>query len=229
MSRIAKFAFTALPATLAIALVASTASAQYGGSHYDRLARPDCPSAQQRVDRSYRPVAPVHQTTDVRKLDRLADQLIEAAKHLHEDAHQLGQDYEHSATIEATVDRLDRLNKHMHNILHLATRRGYLTSGEMRHISGDVQQIRSLAIRLDKELEHQRFDGARPHDYQSLDHMRQVIASEVFTRVRSMEYELNFRSTPHHDVHHDDVHHASPYTANRPRNVIQIGRFGIGF
>lgn len=226
MPRLTKLAFTALSATLAIAFAASTANAQYsvfGGSHYDRLARPSCPT-DQRV-RSYRPVAPIQQT-DVRKLDRLADQLAEAAKHLHEDAHQLRQDYEHSVAIEAYVDRLDRLNEHMHRILHVAARRGYLTGGEMRHISGDVQQVRSLAIRLDKELEHQRFDGARPCDFRALDHMRQVIAVEVFPRVRAMEYELNFRNTSHHDVHHDS-HGPLPYTASRPRSVFHISRFGF--
>lgn len=203
----------AIPAALlAFALFAATSSAQYqvypatGGYGSNST----CPSAQRYATpyQSYRP--DLHQRqfvshrADVVKLDQWADKLAEAAKHLHEDAHELGQDYEHSQGIEAYVTKLDHLNEHMHEILHRAVDRRHLSMSEIRHVSGDVSQVRRLAILLDRELEHQRYDGARTQDFQALDHMRQILAAEVFPLVRNMEFELDFRSTSHHgpmDLH----------------------------
>lgn len=211
----------AIPATFfAIAVFAAVSSAQYPvypiGGGFDRIS--DCPSARRTSDRygSYRPDLYddhyVAHRPDVYKLDRWADKLAEAAKHLHEDAHELGQDYEHSAGIEAYVARLDRLNEHMHEILHYAAERHYLSNSSLRHVANDVQQVRQLAIRLDGELQHQRYDGARTRDFHALDHMRQIIAREIIPLVRSMEYEMDYRSLSHHDsIHSHEIHHVSRF------------------
>ncbi len=204
----------ALPAALlAFALFAATSKAQYPGYPIS-----DCPSARRGLDRyqTYRPDWHddhyISHRPDVNKLDRWADQLAEAAKHLHEDAHELGQDYEHSRGIEAYVARLDRLNEHMHEILHRAADRHHLSSSELRHVAKDVQEVRRLAIRLDGELEHQRYDGARTHDFHALDHMRQIIAREIFPLVRSMEYEMDYRSTADHEpIHSHDRYRVSRF------------------
>ncbi|MCA9137652.1 MAG: hypothetical protein KDB00_12865 [Planctomycetales bacterium] len=215
----------AIPAAFfAFAVFTATCSAQYqvypavGGYGSNS----SCPTAQRYQSQgygdtyqSYRPSLhhghSVSHHADVIKLDDWADKLAESAKHLHEDAHQLGQDYEHSEGIEASVAKLDRLNEHMHEILHHAADRQYLSASEIRHVSNDVAQVRRLAVVLDRELEHQRFDGARTQDFHALDHMRQILAGEVFPLVRNMEFELDFRSTPHHDsmdYHHGhDVHY----------------------
>lgn len=176
-------------AFLAIALIAATATAQHQ----------TYPTAQYSVDSYHRYTS---HPPNVVHLDQWADQLAKAAKHLHEDAHELGQDYEHSQGIEASVDRLDHLNEHMHNILHVAADRHYLTQSEIQHIAKDLRDVRKLAIDLDRDLEHQRHDGARTHDFHSLNHMRQILSHEVFPLVRKMEYELGYRSTSHHRLHH---------------------------
>ncbi|KAA5542283.1 hypothetical protein FYK55_15910 [Roseiconus nitratireducens] len=157
---------------------------------------------------SYRPSTDFHQHRghgiDLRQLDRYSDQLAEVARHLHEDAHRLSPDYEHSQGIEAYVDRLDRLNAHMHDILHHAAGVGHLSSGEIRHLREDVNEVRRLAIRLDGELEHQRYDGARTQDFHALQHMRVIIAQEMFPLIRRMEYALDVHARPlhgHHDPH----------------------------
>ncbi|MEO1614630.1 MAG: hypothetical protein AAFV88_02195 [Planctomycetota bacterium] len=130
---------------------------------------------------------------DVRLLDELADQLALAARHLHEDAHRLGNDYVHSARIEFYTSRFDRLNEHLHEMLHRAADRGHLSSFEMRYVARDVQDVRSLATRLDDELAQQKLHGARPCDFTSLDHMREVLALEVFPVIRQMELQLDTR------------------------------------
>lgn len=149
-----------------------------------------------------------HHQPNVIRLDQWADKLAESAKHLHEDAHQLGQDYEHSQSIEVTIDRLDRLNKHMHDLLHHAAERHYLASSEIQHVVKDLRDVRQLAVQLDRDLRHQRYDGARPHDYHALNHMRQILSREVFPLVRRMQYELGDRNRLHHL--HDRGHGHSP-------------------
>ena len=200
----------AIPAAfLAVVLIATTCSAQFQvypitGGYGPGSSCPSLPGPDQRYG-SYRPdIHPqrfVSYRPDVVQLDQWADGLAQAARHLHEDAHQLGQDYEHSRSIEAYVSRLDRLNEHMHGILHRAAGRRHLSTSEIRHVAGDVLDVRRLAIRLDRELAHQRIDGARTQDFHALDHMRQII--------RNMEYELDYRSIAHHGPRHPT------YTAHR--------------
>ena len=220
--------FTTSAAVLAIVLIAATSNAQYPTypvSDGQGFISP-CPSQRALVDHhgSYRPDLHsdhfVAHRPDVDKLDQYADQLAAAAKHLHEDAHQLGQDYEHSQSIEAYVQRLDRLNEHMHEILHRAAERRHLSNYEIRHVAMDVLNVRGLATRLDAELEHQRIDGARTQDFVSLDHMRQILAGEVFQLVRRMEYELDYRSTAHHasTASHAPAHSYRTHTASRSGN-----------
>ena len=51
---------------------------------------------------------------DIIRLDADSDRLAAIARHLHEDAHGLSQDYEHSESIEDYVDQIDRLQQHLH-------------------------------------------------------------------------------------------------------------------
>jgi hypothetical protein len=123
-------------------------------------------------------------------LDQFSDRLEKIAEHLHEDAHQLSQDYEHSASIESYVYRLDRLQKHMHGILHGQAQAGFSSYNAIQHIKSDVRQTKELLSRLYGELQHQGYDGARQSDFRAMAHMRRIIAGEAFPVVRSMESEL---------------------------------------
>ena len=115
----------------------------------------------------HRPVHPPNLT----QLDALSDRLAMIAQHLHQDAHQLSQDHQHSASIEAFVDRLDRLQTHMHELLHNAPAWGPQSMGVVHHAKGDVSQAKDLMRRLYGELQHQGNDGARESDFQAMAHM----------------------------------------------------------
>lgn len=160
---------------------------------------------------------------DLNRLDRYADGLAQAARHLHEDAHRLRQDYIHSRSIEAYVDRLDRLNEHLHELLHDARGRGHISDSQLRHVAGDVQDIGRLANRLDAELEHQRHDGARPCDYHALDHMRRVIATEIYPLLGRMEHELRDGLRYGQFAPHMRGHRDPPHIGRTP----SFGRFGF--
>jgi uncharacterized Zn finger protein len=129
-------------------------------------------------------------TPDVVQLDKYADELAKVARHLHEDAHKLSQDYEHSSAIETYVDSLDRLQKHMHEILHEAVESGIQSTELIEHVKGDVRQVRALLSRLYREIQHQGYDGARTADFHAMSHMRQVIVVEASPLVRQTEVAL---------------------------------------
>ncbi len=139
-------------------------------------------------------------TPDVVQLDAYADQLAKVARHLHEDAHQLSQDYEHSESIERYVDNVDRLQQHLHEILHGAVESGYQSSSLFVHAKNDVRQVRSLMGRLYRELEHQGYDGARTQDFHAIAHMRQVIVQEAYPLIRQMETELYGYALDRHSI-----------------------------
>ena len=127
---------------------------------------------------------------NVAQLDAYSDQLAKVARHLHEDAHQLSQDYEHSAGIEHYVDSVDRLQQHMHEILHQTAASGYQSSTVIAHVKSDVRQVKSLLVRLYGELDHQGVDGARTQDFHLIAHMKQMIQAEAFPLIRKTEVEL---------------------------------------
>lgn len=133
-----------------------------------------------------------HQThsPDVVQLDTYADQLAKVVRHLHEDAHKLSQDYEHSESIEYYVDQVDRLQQHMHEILHQAAQSGQQSWSLVDHVKSDIRQVSRLLSRLYGELQHQGYDGARTEDFYAMNHMRQVLVSEAFPLVRQTEIEL---------------------------------------
>lgn len=132
---------------------------------------------------------PVH-TPNLQRLDQYSDRLAKIAEHLHEDAHQLSQDYEHSASIEGYVDQLEHLQEHMHEILHQTAQTGNRAGSTVEHIKGDVIQSKTLMNRLYGELQHQGFDGARTNDFRAMAHMREIIVRDAFPLVRAMEREL---------------------------------------
>ena len=127
---------------------------------------------------------------DLRQLDEFSDRLAKIAQHLHQDAHKLSQDYEHSRSIEGYVDQLDRLQEHMHHVLHDVARSGRRVAGAVEHIKDDVLKTKKLLNRLYGELRHQGFDGARTNDFYAMAHMREIIVRDAFPLVRLMESEL---------------------------------------
>ncbi|MCM2371621.1 hypothetical protein [Aporhodopirellula aestuarii] len=169
----------------------------------------------------------VHQAS-VRELDRLADQLAEVARHLHDDAHQLSQDYEHSHGIEVTVTKLERLQEHMHHILHDAANSRYASSSLIHHVAEDMNSVRSLLLTLYRELQHQGYDGVRHQDYIAINHMRGVITGEALPLLQRMELAL-YGSTSHHDVHTYQRRSTSrqPVTYQRPRSSTGISLPGF--
>ena len=151
-----------------------------------------------------------HHTPNVHLLDQQADQLAEVVKHLHDDAHQLMQNYEHSREIESFVSQLEDLTEHIHELLHGASNRGYLSASLEHHLGDDVRKARSLIRALDSNLHHQGFDGALTRDYHHMTHMRTVIASEATPLLRSLDMNLfgycaysTVRRDFHHGTHHD--------------------------
>ncbi|WP_442509450.1 hypothetical protein SH528x_001022 [Novipirellula sp. SH528] len=134
--------------------------------------------------------APAPHVPNVVQLDDYADQLAKVARHLHEDAHKLSQDYEHSHSIEGYVDQIDRLQQHMHTILHEAAEQNRQSTGLTEHIKSDVRQAKALLARLYGELQHQGYDGARTNDFYAMAHMREVIVSEANPLIRQLEIAL---------------------------------------
>ncbi|WP_143543925.1 hypothetical protein [Rhodopirellula sp. MGV] len=142
---------------------------------------------------------------NVVKLDEYADRLAKIAEHLHDDAHDLSQDYHHSDSIERYVDQLEQLQKHMHSILHHAAGDHHVDSGMLRHIQTDVTSAKSLLGRLDRELRHQSHDGTRRHDSQLILHMRRIIVREAYPLLGLMQNELTgdrYGSSTGHHHHH---------------------------
>lgn len=161
-------------------------------------------------------VTPVHHAS-VAELDRLADQLAEVIRHLHDDAHQLSQNYEHSRSIELTVTELEKLQEHMHRILHAASNSRYASSELIHHVVEDMNSVRSLLVTLHRELQHQGLDGVHRHDYVAISHMRQVITTEALPLLQRME--LTLYGSAQHDVHTSYRHPTNihqPPTARRP-------------
>lgn len=151
--------------------------------------------------------APPH-VPSVAQLDEYADQLAKVARHLHEDAHKLSQDYEHSHSIEGYVDQVDRLQQHMHTILHEAAEQNRLSTGLLTHIKSDVRQAKLLFSRLYGELQHQGYDGARTTDFYAMAHMREVIVTEANPLIRQLEIALYGYS--HTDDFHRTYRHPVP-------------------
>jgi hypothetical protein len=109
---------------------------------------------------------------------------------LHEDAHRLSQDYEHSKAIEHYVDSIDRLQQHMHKILHEAAETGMQSTALVTHVKSDVRQVKNLFYRLTGELSHQSYDGARTQDFHAMAHMREIINHQATVLLRQLEVEL---------------------------------------
>ncbi len=131
-----------------------------------------------------------HHTPDVHRLIALSDALVKIGRHLHDDAHNLSQDYAHSREIESYVDQVVRLQRHMHQVLHDAERHGYQPFQYVGDIKLDVRKTKLLLSRLDNELSHQNATGVRTSDYYTITHMRHVISHEAFPWVRKMEVAL---------------------------------------
>ncbi|MEM0925893.1 MAG: hypothetical protein AAGJ83_07635 [Planctomycetota bacterium] len=91
--------------------------------------------------------------------------------------------------------RLDRLNAHLHDAIHQATDRGFLSAYETQYIARDLEDIAVLATRLNAELVNQR-RSARKCDYLALDHMREVLAIEILPALREMDTLLQPRRPP---------------------------------
>ena len=189
MSRsISSLAAAGVLALVGSCLIASVASAQiFRHSDHDpsgfHHAEPNFDSCPNRL--------PHHFVPDVRLLDADSDSLVKIIEHLHRDAHSLSHGYEHSRGIESFVTRLERLQKHMHGILHQASHHGGISPGTVRHLQRDVGDSRELALRLDGELGHQAVDGALSRDFQTIAHMRELIAHQLFPILRRMEGELS--------------------------------------
>lgn len=166
-----------------------------------------------------------YHSPNVRLLDQQADQLAEVVKHLHDDAHQLMQNYEHSREIESFVSRLEVLTEHMHDLLHGANNRGHLSASLERHLGEDVRTARSLIQALDSNLHHQGFDGALTRDYHHMTHMRSVIANEATPLLRSLDMNL-FGYCAYSSVRRD-VHHGAHRDTHAP--VTPVRRSGFRF
>ena len=87
--------------------------------------------------------APRHQC-DVARLTNMVGELGVVCSHLHEDAHQLSQDYANSAALEAYISRLDRLKQHTHEMLIQAASTGTYSSHTERFLQRDMSDVRSL-------------------------------------------------------------------------------------
>ncbi|WP_157594011.1 hypothetical protein [Rubripirellula obstinata] len=135
---------------------------------------------------------------DLLLLDSYADRLVTVAVHLHDDAYALSPGYFHSAAIERYVFQIERLQVHMHDVLHQAASNRITSAVCLNHIRSDVRQVASLARRLDAELSHQKRDGVCPADYRLILHMRQVLASELNPLLGLMNAELTGHR--HHTV-----------------------------
>ena len=142
---------------------------------------------------------------DVALLDRQADQLARVTRRLRQEACRLSQDYHHSAAIAASVDNIDRLQQHLHDLLHGAARSGACHPGLFDHVRSDVRQVKSWLHRLYMELSHQQLAGVRDCDRHRLAHMQRIIVHEAFPPIRRMETELDGHRRsghqPHHSVH----------------------------
>lgn len=151
---------------------------------------------------------------NVAVLDQLTDRLAIVARHLDEDACKLSQDYRNSHRVKHYVTRLARLQHHMHDLLHDASRRCHQSQALVNHLKGDVRESKVLLERLDRELEYQGFDGVRPCDARLLVHMREVILREAFPLITRLENELyGYRS---YTSARPYIHHPSP----RPQPVV---------
>ncbi len=129
---------------------------------------------------------PVHQPSLV-KLSAHCRELATIARHLRLDAHSLSQDYVGSAEIRASVDCLDRLKTHMDELLQQAAGTGTISPGLVRHIRGDLREVKSLFYQLYGQLQHQAIGGVRPCDSKLISHMQQIIVDDAFPLVRLME------------------------------------------
>ncbi len=190
-----------LASIVCVAIFASTASAQF--YHHDTFPRRTVASVPTSVQGHLHDHDYWHHTAhtvNLALLDTYADQLAVVARHLHEDAHRLSQDYEHSAAIESFVDQVDRLQTHLHELLHDAAAHGHQTSTIIQHTKSDVQQARNLFVGLYQELAHQGVDGARSGDFYAIQHMRQVITSEALPLIQRMELGL-YGNSSHTGVH----------------------------
>jgi hypothetical protein len=127
---------------------------------------------------------------DLIRLDQYSDRLATVARHLHADAHRLCRHSIHSASIEAHVDQLDRLQQHLHQLLHEAVATGNYFAVSIGQIQGDVQQVRTLIGQLYHELRHQGIDGARARDQRLMAHMRQIIVQDATPLLQLMDQEV---------------------------------------
>lgn len=162
--------------------------------------------------------APVHQCS-VAELERLADQLAEVARHLHDDAYQLSRGYERTHAIIGTVSKLERLQEHMHRVLRDAARSRYASSSLISHVAADMNEARSLMLSLHSELRRQGYHGACPQDLVAIKHMQRVITDEALPLLQRME--LTLYGSTHHDVlpSRHDVHASSRYPVESRRTV----------
>ncbi|QDV21890.1 hypothetical protein [Aureliella helgolandensis] len=131
-----------------------------------------------------------HQTANAARLAAYVGQLEEVCKHLHDDTHDLSQDYRHSQAIESHIDQLESLKVHMHEILTQAVERGHYSSQVDRHIKEDLLEAKSLFSAYHRLLQGQLRSGARSVDYHTLKHMQEVLLHEAFPLVSQIESEL---------------------------------------
>ncbi len=138
-------------------------------------------------------VSPRHQC-DVARLTNMVGELEAVCTHLHEDVHQLSQDYGNSAALEAYISRLDRLKEHTHEMLIQAASTGTYSSHTERFLKRDISDVRSLLEKFYSLVTGQACVGARDHDLHLLDHMEQVILHEAYPLLVRIEVELYGRA-----------------------------------
>lgn len=137
---------------------------------------------------------------DLGLLDSCADQLQLVAVHLHDDAHALSRGYRHWAAIKHYVSNIERLQTHMHDVLHQAASNQLSHGVCLARVRSDVRLVSIWAKRLDRKLSHQGLDGACPADLQLIQHMRFVIATEMNPLLALLDQELSRR--PHQPRSH---------------------------
>lgn len=240
-------------ATTILAVSTSNASAQYYGSFYSggHFDSPQRTFSSHRASHDY---GQHHRhSPDMVCLTNLVGEMGEVCRHLHEDAHNLSQDYRNSEAIEVFIHRLDRLKIHMHELLTDAARRGLYSSSLDRHIKQDVAEVQQLLSEFYRHIQDQAFEGVRPCDHKLLVHMEEIVVHEAFpllcrietqlygrqissglptrSHERTSHYQPQVRYEPQpqrHLDHHQTLRPATPPVPPVLSRLIESGRFPGG-
>lgn len=175
---------------------------------------------------------PARHQCDVARLSNMIGELEEVCTHLHEDTHQLSQDYANSAALEAYVSRLERLKQHTHQMVLEAASSGAYSSHTEQFVKRDMADVRSLLEQFYGLVSGQACIGARDHDLHLLEHMQEVIVHEAFPLLVRIEVELygraQGRSCPialAHAGHHgasSNLYSSSRYGYGQPESRVHV-------